>query len=152
MAGISQIEGNNSMQVHEKSSLHEIGQLGSNFAASVVELGELQWKLLIADSNAAYSQSVRSMMTFLMASIACLAGVPVIAIGLAHGLHEWMAWPLWACYLGTGTLFLLLGGISAGLAAQQAFASFQCFQRSAKELSANVLWMKNILRGSSSSL
>ena len=140
------------MQAQNTSPLQEIGQLSSHFAASVVELGELQWELFIADSKATYRQSIRSILILLIASAFCLVGLPIIAIGIAHGLHEWMRWPLWASYLGTGAAFLMLGSIASIVAFKQAAVSFQCYRRSTGELSANIHWLKNILRGTNSNL
>ncbi len=137
-------------KVANKSPLQEMGSLGSDVVASVIELGELQWVLLIEDSKAALRQSVRSMITLMMSAIACLASIPVITLGCAHGLNAWLAWPLWACYLTVGFTFLVVGGLAAGFAVTHAATSLNCFHRSAHELSNNLRWLKSILRGTHS--
>lgn len=151
MANIPEVEACSTTSNTSNSPLKELGYLSSHVAASAVELGELQWSLLVADAKAAFRQSVRSMLTLMIASIASLAGIPVIALGIAYGLHEWLGWPLWLSHMSIGITFIVLGAIAAMIAAYHAASSFHHFHRSADEFAANIRWLKNILRGTTGS-
>ncbi|MFO0921285.1 MAG: phage holin family protein [Pirellulales bacterium] len=148
MAHSAKVDKGSAGRDRDKSPLHEMGTLGSHVAAAVVELSELQWHLLIADSKLAFNQSLRSILALVLCGIACLAGVPILSLGLAYGLHAWMGWSLWLCHCVVGLGLLLFGGIAAGLSLYHAASSFQHFHRSANELSTNLAWLKSILRGS----
>jgi hypothetical protein len=125
-------------------------RMGRNVAGllhDVVELSELQGKLLVHDVRS-MSGNVRTALVLALVGAALLLGsLPVALTALAELLVQQAAWSRPAAYgaataIGAVASVLLLGGawwrIRRGLAE---------LDRSREELASNVAWLKSMLKG-----
>ena len=119
-----------------------------DFAHDVLVLAELQARLAALDLQQTARQSI--LPTVLVAvGLGLLAGsFPVLLATIAFALIEGADWPAWAGFLLATVIGLLLG---AGVCAA-AYGIFRKtatgLERSRKELSDNVRWLKEVLSAS----
>lgn len=114
-------------------------------AHDVVVLAELQARLAALDLKQSAQQSVAPA-GLLAVGLGLLAGsFPVLLMTIAFALIEGAQWPAWAGFLlATGVGFLLGAATCAG-AYWMFRSSVTGLDRSRKELSENLRWLKDVL-------
>lgn len=121
----------------------------SGLLHDVVELGELQTRLLMVDLNDASRGSVTAIVLVVSALVLSLGSVPVLLVGIGWALITFAGWTHTAAFAATGAGGLVLAAVLAWLAWRTLNAAVGKLSRSRDELAANVAWIKDALKHSS---
>ncbi len=114
----------------------------------VIELGEMQVKLLTLDLKQTASKMITPTVLAVVGVAVLLGCVPVALTATAHVFVEFLQWPRSAAF-GIATLIgLVLCGLMLAVAYFKFKKGFATLQRSQHEFSQNVAWLKSRLRGS----
>jgi len=117
-----------------------------SFATDIVELGELQSKLLMLDLSAA-SGRLRSMLAFALVGLAILIGsLPVAMFALAEFLTEQVGWTRFEALAIVAVSGLTLSGVLLVIAWCWMRKSAKMLDRSRQELRQNIKWLETTLR------
>ena len=120
------------------------------FASDLLELAELQGKLLRADAQAALRQSIGSAAAVVI-SCSCLLGcLPVVVFGFASAVAYYFEIETWVAQLAVGGSLSLLSVTVAAIAFKNCTRISQQFKRSSTEFSKTLEWTKNVFQGVSS--
>ena len=118
----------------------------SGLAHDVIELGELQARLLALDVK---KTSVDARMAFVLTVVGAsflLCSISVGLFALAELLHEELKWDKSTADLVTAVVGVVLGGGILAAAWHQWQSGMSALTRSREELSRNVAWLKMSLR------
>lgn len=120
------------------------------FASDLLELAELQGKLLRADAQAALRQSIGSAAAVVI-SCSCLLGcLPVVVFGFASAVAYYFEIEAWMAQLLVGGIFSILSVSVAVIAFRNCTGAGKQFNRSSAEFSKTLEWTKNVFKGVSS--
>jgi hypothetical protein len=133
--------------VHSATSpVTGIAQSLAALAGDVVELTELNVRLVREDAKLA-GQKALSPAIWLTVGIALLvACLPVLGFGLASCLAEFSGWKLWIAQLLIGAI---MGAAAVGICVYALLSIRRAgaqFGRSTKEIANNVAWIKSVIR------
>lgn len=120
----------------------------------VASLAELQWQLFAIDADQARGRALRPAVALALSvavAVAMVLGVvPVLLLGLAHLLIEYAAVPAPWAYLLVAAVTAPVAVVICGLIARWAVAKLTnavtSFKRSRDELSANIQWMRRVVK------
>jgi putative superfamily III holin-X len=88
------------------------------------------------------SKAGRAASGFGVGAVLASVGALFLLLMLVHGLHEWLLWPLWACYGLVGGIITGIG-IALIVRAQSVAGSVHTTpQRSLHAMKENVQWIK----------
>jgi hypothetical protein len=118
----------------------------SELAHDVVELAELQAKLLSLDAASAWERIRVGVVLVIVGACVLLGSLPVVLLSLAEALAEYALWPRTAALAAAGGIGLVAAGVILGLAWYRLKTMMAAFRRSQEELSQNVAWLKTSLR------
>ena len=121
-----------------------------NFGCDLLELVELQGKLIRADAKLAMEKSTASARVALIGVCITLGSLPIAILGVSSGIAYYFDIETWVSQLLVGCGFVLAGLIVVVLAMRGLARSSGQFQRSADEFSKNVAWVKKIFSSQSS--
>ena len=117
------------------------------FASDLLELAELQGKLLRADAQAALRQSIGSAAAVVI-SCSCLLGcLPVVVFGFASAVAYYLEIEAWMAQLLVGGIFSILSVSVAVIAFRNCTRVGKQFNRSSAEFSKTLEWTKNVFKG-----
>ena len=119
----------------------------SSLIGDVVELGELQVSLVRADAKKALSGSAFPIGMITVGIVGFISGIPLLGFALASWLESEMHWTPWKAQLSSGLILIAVACIFAFLGYQGIRSALNVFERSSKELSTNVAWLKSLLKG-----
>lgn len=120
----------------------------ANVLGDLIELGELQARLVKADAHASAKQMTRPIAVLLVGVCAALASLPVLAIGCASCLAHFTALNAWQSQLLVGLLVAAIAAATVYLSVRAIRRSVLQFERSATELAKNLAWLKSVLGSS----
>jgi len=113
------------------------------FACDLLELAELQGKLLKADAQLAARKSIGTAAAFTI-SCCCLVGcLPVVGIGLASAVSYYFELENWVAQMAVGGSLSATSILIAAMSLKNFTRISHQFHRSADEFSKNVAWTKN---------
>jgi hypothetical protein len=123
-----------------------IGDMQSSvgtFVCDLMELAELQGKLLKADAKLAVQKSIGTAAAIAI-SCCCLMGcLPVLGFGLASAVAYYFELEDWIAQIAVGGSFSLMSVLIATIAFRNITRINQQFHRSTDEFSKNLTWAKN---------
>ena len=120
------------------------------FASDLLELAELQGKLLRADAQAALRRSIGSAAAVVI-SCSCLLGcLPVVVFGFASAVAYYFEIETWMAQLLVGGSFSIVSIAVATIAFRNCTRIGKQFNRSSSEFSKTLEWTKNVFKGVSS--
>jgi hypothetical protein len=114
--------------------------------SDVGNLAELQWQLFSLDAQQAWQRALWPLVSAAIAAGIMLGAVPVLLLGIGHGLVEWFGMSIALAYVCVAVVFLIAGAIVARLAIKRLRASLESFRRSREELQHNVQWMRRVIQ------
>jgi hypothetical protein len=118
----------------------------SGMAHDVIELTELQLRLLRFETKQA-AQRLRFVLTLaIVAACLLIASIPVALFALAEVFVEQLNWGRPAAFGAAALVGLMLSGIFGGAAYGIARSGLLSLERSREELNKNVTWFKSALR------
>ena len=120
------------------------------FACDLLELAELQAKLLKADAKSALSQSIGAATTVAIGSIFLVGCVPVVVFGLASAVAYYCGIEAWVAQLAVSGCLAFLSILCIAIALKALSKTDRQFKRSAEEFSKNIEWTKDVFHGVSS--
>ena len=120
------------------------------FACDLLELTELQAKLLRADARFAIQQSTGAIIVAVLGCCCLLGCLPVLVFGLAAALSSTSGFSSWLAQLLVGGCLASLSAVSIAVAMRRVAKARHHFSRSTSELSRNIEWTKRVIRGESS--
>ena len=120
----------------------------SQLAAHVIELGELQFRLLMADVKSASRRLMWFAILAIVGGVALLGAVPVALYALGLVFQNAFNWPLWAGLLLAAGIALLVGALLLGVAVYCGRSSVKRFDRSTGEFRQNLQMLKALLANS----
>ena len=124
-----------------------VGRSFSGLAHDVVELSELQARLLLMDLRASSARLRTTAVIAVVGTTVLLGCVPVALLALAEVLVEQATWSR-SLALGVSTLIgLAISGILFAVVWMKIRNGLSTFDRSRHEFAQNVGWMKSALRG-----
>lgn len=115
-----------------------IGDIGS--------LAELQWQLFTLDAEKAWQRALWPLVTMGIALGIALGTVPVLLLGIGHGLVELFQISTAVAFLSVAAVFAIVAGITARIAVGRLRTSLESFRRSREELQQNVQWMRRVIQ------
>lgn len=117
------------------------------FGCDVLELLELQAKLLKADTKRAMVQSQGAVLIAIIGSL-CLAGcVPILILGVASAITYYFDVAAWVSQLAVSVCFAIVSVTFIVVAMRSLSKTGQQFRRSTEELSKNIEWAKDLFSG-----
>jgi hypothetical protein len=146
------MDGQTEMSINGKAGAKRVNVVAdfSELAHDVIELSELQAKLLALDVKAT-TRRMRAAIAFAIVGACILLGsVPVVLMIAAEALVEFAAWSRTASTALAAAIGLLLSAIVLAIAWQRLKTMLTAFDRSREELSRNLLWLKTSLQRNSS--
>jgi hypothetical protein len=111
----------------------------------LVELGELQTKLVVADAKEGTSRTTTPIVLIVVAAVTALAALPILLGGVAVAIAEFAQWSTGLCLLAVGGIALVLAALMAWIAISRLKGLVTTFDRSRSELACNVEWLKQVL-------
>jgi hypothetical protein len=118
----------------------------ANVSSDILEVGELQGRLVKEDAKLASQRGFAPLIALALGSGCLFASLPLIGIGLAGLLSEKFEWPAWQGQVIVGGAMTAIAIVLLTLAfalGKQAVASFS---RSTEELAKNIQWIKQLIR------
>lgn len=128
-----------------------IGRSLSGLAHDVIELGELQSRLLLMDVRASSRRIRTTLVLAAVAAVVLLGCIPVALTSLAEYLIVAAEWTRPVAMLAATTAGLVVSGLLFGLTWARWQTGFATFDRSRDEFHHNVDWLKSNLRKKSES-
>jgi len=130
---------------HDESPATAFARSFSDCAHDIVNLSELQARLLALDLKQTARRTAAPAALAAVGLAILLGVVPILLVTIAYVLVEVAGWPHWAGFLLASGVGLIVGGGLAGVAYALFRNSFSALQRSRKELSDNLRWLKDTL-------
>jgi hypothetical protein len=121
-----------------------IAQNLGDCARDVVELGDLQIRLLQADLKQSMRQAILPAVSCALALAFGMACFPVLLMAIAYLFVELAQWSFAASFFAATGIGLLIAGL-LGAVAWWAVRRITGLERSKKELTENVRWLKEAL-------
>ena len=118
----------------------------SSLVGDVVELGELQVSLARADAKKALNGSAFPLGLITVGVVGFISGIPLLGFALASWLETEMNWTAWKAQLSSGLLLVVIASLFAFIGYLGIRSAMKAFDRSSKELSNNVAWLKSLLK------
>lgn len=122
----------------------------SDLIHDVIELGELQTRLLMIDLSATSRGSMLAVAIGAAALVLALGSVPVLLLGIGWALVQFAEWTQTAAFAATGVGALVLAAVLAWLAWRKLNNAISKLSRSRDEFATNVAWIKDALKHNSS--
>lgn len=113
------------------------------FVCDLVELAELQGKLLKADAKLAVRKSTGAAAAFAFSCCCFIGFLPVIGFGLASAVAYYFELENWIAQLAVGGSVSFMSVLIAALSFRNITRMNQQFHRSTDEFSRNLTWAKN---------
>ncbi len=130
---------------HRSSPVAGLASQAASVLGDAILLAELQAKLAKADAKLAAKRIMGPALLLLLAGCGVLAGLPVLALGLAAALSFFAELESWQSMLIVGGILFVGAILTMLIAARGIQKSFTQFQRSSNELAKNVVWLKTIV-------
>jgi hypothetical protein len=137
-----------------KSGLSPIGGLlasSSDVALDIIEVGELQVRLARIDAKSASTQSIAAFALIAGGTAIIVACLPLVAIALANVLSDLLEWELWITQLVIGLISTCIGLMLTMFGTLRLWYAISAFERTSTELTNNMSWLKQLVRGLKSS-
>ncbi len=112
----------------------------------IVGLLELQYQLGVEDAKAATSGLLTRLIVALVGAVIAVSALPILWISISEGMIRLWDLDRWLAYGIMAVIGLTAGGLAAFLAVRNLGSSFQKFERSKREFSENVRWIKSVLK------
>lgn len=119
----------------------------ARLARDVLELGELQARLLLLDAQASSAHARAAIACVVTGAIFVLCTVAVALVWIAAALVEWAGWPWVAGLAVSAGVGALLAGVLLLVAWSHWRRGWSVWRRSRHELGSNVDWLKATLDG-----
>jgi hypothetical protein len=130
----------------ERAPMPDVAGSVSGLAHDVIELTELQLRLLQLDVNKS-TQKLRVCLILAIVGICLLiASIPVALFALAEVFAEQLDWSRSAAFGASALIGVILSAIFAGAAYGVVRSGLFSLERSREELNNNVAWVKTSLR------
>ena len=120
------------------------------FASDLLELAELQGKLLKADAKLALTKSLGAATTVVIGCSCLLGCIPVVVFGLASAVAYYCEIDAWVAQLAVGGGLAILSVLCVVIALKTLSKASRQFKRSTEEFSKNIEWTKDVFHGVSS--
>lgn len=118
----------------------------ADLAGDVVELAELNVRLVKADAREAGQRVIRPILLLMISLAMMIACLPVIGFGLASAVAVSFDWSLWLSQLLVGLLMAALAIAMCLGSLSRIKSAASPFQRSSTELANNVDWFKSVIK------
>jgi hypothetical protein len=113
------------------------------FVCDLVELAELQGKLLKADAKLAVRKSTGAAAAFAISCCCFIGCLPVIGFGLASAVAYYFKLENWIAQLAVGGIVAFMSVLIATISFRNITRMNQQFHRSTNEFLRNLTWAKN---------
>ena len=123
----------------------------TELASDLVELTELQVKLVKADGNDLIRKSLPSILGLIMGAILALTAIQMILDVCANLLADQMHWPIGWAQLVIAAVVVGLAALVLSVSVVKLRAALTTFKTSAAQLVKNLDWLKSTIRGGSHS-
>lgn len=122
----------------------------SGLLHDVIELGELQTRLLMVDLSEASRGSALAVVFVAVALVLALGSVPVLLLGIGWALVYFAEWTQAAAFVTTALVALMLAAGLTWFAWRKLHRAIGKLSRSRDELATNVAWVKDALKQNTS--
>jgi hypothetical protein len=129
------------------SPISGLANSASSVAGDFVELAELQVHIVRSDLRAMLSRAAGPLTLLLIAPLIAMAGLPAVAIGIAHLIQSSSGMHLSSCYLIVGLSLSTMAVILLSVAIHFLRHSLTELNNSSRELANNIAWLKKVIRG-----
>lgn len=119
----------------------------SDVAIDIMEIGELQVRLAKLDAQSAIDRSIAGATLIFGGGVTAIASLPLIALGLANAISDNLDIPLWKVQIVIGATSTCVALLLVALGAIRLRYAMTSFSRTSSELSSNVNWLKQLVRG-----
>jgi hypothetical protein len=119
----------------------------SDVALDIMEIGELQVSLAKLDTQAAIDRSIVGATLVVGGGAMIIASLPLIALGLANAISDHFELSLWKVQMAIGAISTCIALLLVAIGAMRLRYATTAFSRTSSELSNNVNWLKQLVRG-----
>jgi hypothetical protein len=124
-----------------------LGRGVADLAHDAITIAQLQARLVAVDLKESSQAIRRSILLAVLGGALLVACLPVGMLGLAQVLVEEVGWKTWIAYLATAAAGVALSGLLFWLCWSAIKKSTGAMRRSTNEMTRNVEWLKEALRG-----
>jgi len=132
---------------HHTSPVGQLKSSAGRFGGDVLELVELQGKLLKADAKRTIEESVGAAIGALLGFFCLVGCLPVFSFGLASAVTHYFKIEPWISQLAIGGVLTLISITIIAIALRHLAKTGTQFKRSTEEFSKNMEWAKDIFGG-----
>ena len=134
----------------EYQHANPVGQFKSTagkFGCDLLELAELQGRLLKADAKSAMHKSLAAALCALIGCVCLLGCTPIVILGIASAAAYYFQIEPWIAQLSAACSFAIMSLAVIAIAARTLSKSGVQFKRSTEEFAKNLAWAKDIFKG-----
>ena len=135
---------------HHTSPVGKLKSSAGRFGSDILELVELQGKLLKADAKRTMEKSMGAAISALIGFFCLVGCLPVVSFGLASAVTHYFKVDLWISQLAIGGILSFVSIIIIAIAVRILATTGMQFKRSTEEFSKNLEWAKDIFSGTGS--
>jgi hypothetical protein len=136
-----------SHSAHTSSPLAGLLSSAADVAIDIMEVGELQAQLAKLDAKVAIDRSTAAFALVMAGGAMTVACLPLIALGAANALSDQFSWEPWKAQLLIGIVSTSMALILTTLGAYRLRYALTAFSRTSIEITNNVNWLKQLVRG-----
>ena len=123
----------------------EVGGHARSILADVIEVAELQVRLLGCDAGNAKEKTIRSVVALCAGVAAVLGAIPVLLAGSAILIASSTSLSLGSCLVIVGFIVCAIAVVAIMLSLRVLRKGFYMFQPSKIEFASNLAWLKSLI-------
>jgi len=135
---------------HHTSPVGKLTSSAGRFGADILELVELQGKLLKADAKRTMEKSMGAAISALIGLFCLMGCLPILSFGLASAVSHYFKVESWISQLAIGGGLSFVSMIIVISSLRTLATNGMQFKRSAEEFSKNLEWAKDVFSGAGS--
>lgn len=141
----------NLQEPHPRTAKPENPMLGvvssaSEVAGDMIELAELQVKLLRTDVKDLIQRAKLPLVVLIVGMVAAIAALPTLTFGLAQWLAQRMDIALWTSQLIVGVAILAIAILFVAIAVARLQHALAALHTTTSELAKNFAWLKELVQ------
>ncbi len=127
------------------ATMGSVGEGVTDFVGDLVELAELQFRLLQRDAREGLDRAAPSLAALGLGASAIVSGMALALFGLAEELTALGILSRPSAFVTVGFAAVLIGAMALRFSLSRIASSTQAFRRTTEELVRNLAWVRTVL-------